>query len=168
MELISSNKMFTVIDRGNLPSLERKGASAYMVSNSGIVFIVLHETGIDIESRSGIAVNVSSCLCDIHTGVSDTIFLGSVSGESVGLFDVITVEGASQCGKPWPNRLYIMESIIRTLSQKFREFYAIPVGVRRGLMRLFDKSVTDGGSGIFLHIDGDTLPVFCKERGINV
>lgn len=153
------------IERRELPAYERRGCVAQEIPGKEILVITLHQTRVDIETVAGVAAQVPSKLRSIHSGVSDTVLLGSPYKDgNVALLDILMVNQKSQRGKAWKDRFAVLDDLYEKLPDDFTDEFYIARDYSSGLMKVFDQVVEKGGLGLLLRIEGKPQAILCKGR----
>jgi hypothetical protein len=151
------------VERSVLPSLERKGAVAQELPGE-LVTVTFHQANIDIEYLSGMPASMNEDLIKLRPGISDTVFLGSRrSFDEVFLVDIWMLEQRSQRGRPWRERLDLLQGLWNRFDLDIGELYPLARVRHRGLLGAFDKVVNDGGLGLFVRVQGKPNGLLCRK-----
>jgi len=109
------------ISRLSLPAHERRGVFAQEVVGSQLLVVTFHQTSVDLETIGGVTVEADKELRNIHTGISDTVLIGSVSRDGVVfLLDLLMLNRKSVRGEYWKERLTLLDALCGRLPKKMR------------------------------------------------
>jgi len=151
------------VERSVLPSLERKGAVAQELPGE-FVTVTFHMTSIDVEYLTGLPATMNEELTNLRSGMSDTVFLGSRrTRDEVFLIDIWMLEQRSQRGRPWRERLDLLQGLWNRFDLDIGELYPLARMRHRGLLGAFDKVVNDGGLGLFVRLPGKPNGLLCRK-----
>ncbi len=165
---MSSKLPFNIdqISRYDLPSYERKGCSAQILSTGDLVIVSFCQTKNEIETSTGLPVVGLSD--DFYTlspgnGIDDTSVVGCVSSDkmAIELIDVVMVGGKSSRRKPWEVRLETLELLFGGFEDNGARLFPLSVRHKRGFMGLHRKTRDAGGHGLLLRVPGKPRAVIC-------
>jgi hypothetical protein len=119
---------------------------------------------VDLETLGGVAADVPQVFRDIHSGISDTVMLGTLSldKKKVWLIDVLMVDRKSIRGKSWSGREAALGAVCARLKGEAGKRYVLAATWNRGLMAAFDRAKESGGIGLLLRVDGGQEIILCR------
>lgn len=155
------------ISRHELPSYERKGCVAQEMMGKKLVFVKFHQTKTEIVFQNDLpATNVEKKLtsCVPRSMIAETIVIGfPQKWEKIVLVDILAAGGKSVRGKTWEERLEMLRLMYSGFSDEGKKKFPLAKQQKRGIMKMFDEVVANGGNGLLLRLAGKSHGMFCKK-----
>ncbi|TRO55182.1 hypothetical protein E2P64_07560 [Candidatus Bathyarchaeota archaeon] len=158
---------YTLIERGELPALERKGCLAQEMIGKDLILVVFHQTHTECISLNDLPIpKLEKKFKKVpRPGIDDTIVVGSLRKLSeINLVDVLTIEGRSARGKHWSERLEMLRLLCDSFSEEGKKQFPLARQWDRGLLKVFDEVVESSGSGLLIRVPGKPQALLCTPK----
>ena len=155
------------ISRHDLPSYEWKGCLAQEMAGKELVFVKFHQTKTEIVFQNDLpATNIEKKLkrCVPRSMIAETIVIGfPQKWEAIVLVDILAAGGKSVRGKTWDERLEMLQLMHSGFSDEGKRKFPLAKQQKRGVMKMFDDVVANGGNGLLLRLPGKSQVLFCRK-----
>jgi hypothetical protein len=156
----------TLIERGELPALERKGCVVQELIGKSLIFVVFNQTHTDCISQNDLPIPRLEKKFKLvpRSGIDNTIVVGSLRGLSkIILVDVLMVESRSVRGQRWSERLDTLRLLHKGFSEAGKKRFPLARQWERGILKAFDEVAQNKDGGLLIRIPGKPNALWCVQ-----
>jgi len=149
-----------IIHPRELPALERNGKIMAQSLYGEIVMVSFRSYGSDVVMENGVRPNLCDMSCVRSSMEAD--LLGSIHGDKVSLFDVISVDG-KKSRTMWMARYETLLRIVKRLNEIELSAYEIAPVIKSGIFGEYIRAIKHGGRGLIIRTFSSSKAMICME-----